>query len=102
MSAGGDGNSGVDVVTKGPFAGMTFPKKQVVPSDGEVKLQCGNCKHFDFEIHVKPVLGIAMMKSAICRECLRIYNVSETGALEGSGTVTYSPRDEMTRPNLSK
>ena len=83
-----------DIVTKGPYRGLRFAKRQIQCSRGNSRMRCGKCGLMDFEVHVRPapttIIGqqtSAQIAEIICLGCLKPYRLDATGALEATGKV---------------
>ena len=90
-----------DIVEKGPYRGLRFPKKQVTPKLDEVRLRCGKCGGMDFEAHVKPVGVQGRITALVCLGCLTHRNLDSNGFIEGDGTTEVRPiSDDYVKPTL--
>ena len=84
----------MDMVTKGPFRGCRFAKRQIMPSPGNSRMRCGKCGLMEFEAHVRPVktaiIGAqteAQVAELICLGCLKPYKIDNKGLLQATGKV---------------
>ncbi len=83
-----------DVVTRGPYRGLRFPKRQIQCSRGNSRMRCGKCGLMDFEVHVRPapatIIGAqttAQVAELVCLGCLKAYRLDARGGLEATGKV---------------
>ncbi len=83
-----------DVVTKGPYRGLRFAKRQIKCSRGNSRMRCGKCGLMDFEVHVRPapatIIGqqtSAQIAELICLGCLKPYKIDNKGLLQATGKV---------------
>ncbi len=94
------------VVTKGPYRGLRFPKRQIQCSRGNSRMRCGGCGGMDFEIHVRPqpsikkqtlVIGPQKMPwqvaELICLGCLKVRHLDDKGLIQAAGR--YDPTNTL-------
>ena len=95
-----------DVITKGPYRGLRFAKRQIQCSRGNSRMRCGKCGGMDFEVHVRPVTTIeaksatgkpvtiigvqtclAQVAELICLGCLKVRKLDNKGIIQALGKV---------------
>ncbi len=82
------------MVTKGPFRGLRFARRQITPNAGCSRMRCGKCGFFDFEAHVRPdptaLIGsqtMAQIAVLVCLGCTKVYKFDQKGTLQATGKV---------------
>lgn len=76
------------IVEKGPYKGLRFAKRTIVPRDGNARMRCGTCGGMDFEVHVAPEPnGSARVDDLVCLGCTKHRRITSTGHLENTGTL---------------
>ncbi len=83
-----------NVVTKGPYRGLRFAKRQIQCSRGNSRMRCYKCGGMDFEIHVRPApttlvgqLTTARVAELICLGCLKVRKIDDKGVIQALGKV---------------
>ncbi len=88
-----------NIVDRGSYRGIHFPKKQSVPEWGQLRMRCGKCAGMDFEIHIKPVGSQGRLTTLVCLGCLKHFKIDTNGFLEGDGTQEVTmPTDDYVKP----
>lgn len=76
---------------------MIVPARQVLPSPGDLLLQCEKCGGQKFAVFVKPnpALPTEMPKVAnlVCRRCATSFKVTPAGMIYGSGKREANPKN---------
>ncbi len=83
-----------NIVTRGRYRGVRFPKRQIKPGRGNSRMRCGKCGFFDFEVHVRAapttIIGVpttAQAAEIVCLGCLKGYKFDSRGNLLATGKV---------------
>lgn len=83
-----------NIVTRGRYRGVRFPKRQIKPRRDNSRMRCGKCSMMDFEVHVRPakttIIGAetsAQIAEIICLGCLKSYKFDDQGGLLATGKV---------------
>ena len=83
-----------DIVTKGPFRGLRFAKRQIQCSRDNFRMRCGKCGGMNFEVRVRaaPTTLVGQQTTArvaglVCLGCRKVRAVDDKGAIQASGKV---------------
>lgn len=61
----------------------------IIPSMGELVMDCGNCKGRVFNVHITPhPNGAGKPTSFICATCKRVFRLDGGGFVEGGGSIS--------------
>ena len=87
-----------NVITRGPYKGLRFPKRQIQAKRGNDRMRCGKCGGMDFEVHVKiipPKEGLNLLTpnqamqcrvaDIVCLGCLKHREVDDRGVVQAAG-----------------
>lgn len=65
-----------------------FKKKLVLPSTGDLVLDCGNCGCRTFTAHIRVTANQGRLVELVCKRCLKVFKLDDRAMLEGDGKVT--------------
>ena len=67
---------------------LPFPRKIVLPSSGDLELDCGKCGGRVFSAHVRAANGRGRLIELVCKNCLKVFKLDDKSMFEGDGHVT--------------
>lgn len=64
---------------------LRVPRRQVLPSFGDLVLRCGKCGSRQFRLHVQPEAGTARLVEVVCEHCARVRKIDPQGRIDSHG-----------------